>query len=124
MLAASACLYVDPPHASRLGYARAPLDAGCSVFCEKLLAVDLAVARAFVTAVCDRGAVNFPFVCFRPSPRCDEWLAEGAVGTPGRVTIEVAFASRSRSWQVDAARWLNGRAEGGFTREVVSHFCS
>jgi predicted dehydrogenase len=39
-----------------------------------------------------------------------------------RLSIEVAFAAWPRSWQRDAARWLDGRAEGGFTREVVSHF--
>jgi hypothetical protein len=36
--------------------------------------------------------------------------------------IEVAFATWPRPWQQDAAGWLARRAEGGFTREVVSHF--
>jgi predicted dehydrogenase len=36
--------------------------------------------------------------------------------------IEVAFPTWPRGWQQAAASWLAKRAEGGFTREVVSHF--
>jgi predicted dehydrogenase len=50
------------------------------------------------------------------------WIDAGAVGTPERLDIEVAFAAWPRGWQRDAAGWLDRRAEGGFTREVVSHF--
>ncbi|HKK31914.1 MAG TPA: gfo/Idh/MocA family oxidoreductase, partial [Alphaproteobacteria bacterium] len=36
--------------------------------------------------------------------------------------IEIGFANWPRPWQMDAAAWLDRRAQGGFTREVVSHF--
>ena len=39
-----------------------------------------------------------------------------------RLEIEVAFRAWPRPWQQDAAAWLDARGEGGFTREVVSHF--
>ena len=52
----------------------------------------------------------------------ESWIAEGRVGKPTGIRIEVAFRTWPRPWQADAARWLDGRAEGGFTREVVSHF--
>jgi predicted dehydrogenase len=42
--------------------------------------------------------------------------------TPESLAIEVAFATWPRGWQQAAASWLAKRAEGGFTREVVSHF--
>ena len=48
VVAASDCVYVASPPASHLGYARAALAAGRSVFCEKPLAIDRADARAFV----------------------------------------------------------------------------
>ncbi|MBC7800558.1 MAG: gfo/Idh/MocA family oxidoreductase, partial [Gemmatimonadaceae bacterium] len=36
--------------------------------------------------------------------------------------IDVGFATWPRPWQHAAAGWQDGPAEGGFTREVVSHF--
>ncbi|TNC15316.1 Gfo/Idh/MocA family oxidoreductase [Methylobacterium terricola] len=122
VVAASDCVYVASPPASHLGYARAALAAGRSVFCEKPLAVDLAEARDFVAGAGSRGAVNFPFASSLGVAALSQWIAEGAVGTPRRLTIEVAFARWPRGWQADAAGWLDGRREGGFTREVASHF--
>jgi predicted dehydrogenase len=121
VVAASDCVYVASPPASHLGYARAALAAGRSVFCEKPLAIDLAEARAFVAAG-GAGAVNFPFASSPGVAVLERWIAASVVGTPRRLTITVAFARWPRPWQADAARWLDARAEGGFTREVVSHF--
>ena len=39
-----------------------------------------------------------------------------------RVEIELAFAAWPRPWQAAAGPWLSQRVEGGFTREVLSHF--
>jgi predicted dehydrogenase len=39
-----------------------------------------------------------------------------------RLEIAARFAQWPRDWQMDAADWLAKRHEGGFTREVVSHF--
>ncbi|KTS24764.1 oxidoreductase [Methylobacterium indicum] len=122
VVAASDCVYIASPPASHLGHARAALAAGRSVFCEKPLAVDLAEARAFVAEAGSRGAVNFPFASSLGVATLAQWIAEGAVGTPQRLTIEVAFARWPRPWQEDAAAWLDAPQEGGFTREVVSHF--
>ena len=125
MITASDCVYVASPPASHLGHARRALAAGRAVFCEKPLAADLDDARAFVAEVEGSGArvaVNFPFASSFAVDQVREWIAEGAVGTVRRVSIEVAFATWPRSWQQDAASWLDRRAEGGFTREVVSHF--
>jgi predicted dehydrogenase len=125
MIAAADCVYVASPPASHLGHARRALAAGRAVFCEKPLAADRDDARAFVTEVERSGArvaVNFPFASSFAVDQVRAWLAEGAVGTVQRLSIEVAFATWPRSWQRDAASWLDGPAEGGFTREVVSHF--
>ncbi|KRE03983.1 oxidoreductase [Bosea sp. Root670] len=122
LIAASDCVYIASPPSSHLGHARAALAAGKAVFCEKPLAVDVDDARTFVTEAGARGAVNFPFASSPAVARLREWIESGAVGTPQRVSIEVAFATWPRSWQVDAAGWLDRTAQGGFTREVVSHF--
>ncbi len=122
LIAASDCVYIASPPSSHLGHARAALAAGKAVFCEKPLAVDVEDARAFVAEAADRGAVNFPFASSPAVARLRKWIDSGAIGTPQRVSIEVAFAKWPRSWQVDAAGWLDRTAQGGFTREVVSHF--
>jgi predicted dehydrogenase len=44
------------------------------------------------------------------------------LGAPRTLSIHLAFATWPRGWQQGAASWLAKRAEGGFTREVLSHF--
>jgi predicted dehydrogenase len=122
IIAKAECVYIASPPASHLGYARKALAAGKVVFSEKPLAVDVADARAFVDEAGDRAAVNFPFASSLAVHRLHRWAAERAVGQPERITIEVAFADWPRSWQRDAASWLDHPAQGGLTREVVSHF--
>lgn len=113
VIEACECLYVASPPASHLGYARAALAAGRTVFCEKPLAVDLPDARAFVAAAAGRGAVNFPFASSLGVATLTRWMDEGAVGRPTGLRIEVAFATWPRAWQADAAGWLDRRPEGG-----------
>ena len=117
------CVYIATPPASHLDYAEQALSAGKAVFLEKPLAVDLAAAEAFVRRhAADRVAVNFPMASSFAVQALQDWIKEGAVGAPGDFAIEVAFARWPRPWQQGAASWLAGKAEGGFTREVVSHF--
>jgi predicted dehydrogenase len=121
LIAASDCVYVASPPASHLVYARAALAAAKAVFCEKPLAVDVTAARGFVAEAIDaRAAVNFPMASSLAVATLQEWLP--SIGAPVRLEIEVAFAAWPRSWQRDAAGWLDAPVEGGFTREVVSHF--
>jgi len=123
LIEAAQCVYVASPPASHLEYALAAVDAGKAVFCEKPLAVDVSMAQAFVSAAGDkRIAVNFPMASSPAVAALVRWLTEGAVGTQLRLEIEVGFAGWPRSWQRDAAGWLDRPAQGGFTREVVSHF--
>lgn len=129
VIAASDCLYIASPPASHLGYARAAFAKGLAVFCEKPLAVDVADAEAFVAEVQKskaRGGVNFPFASSFAVDQLRAWMAEGVTGPEDnrvqRIDIEIGFAAWPRPWQVDAASWLDARAQGGFTREVGSHF--
>ncbi len=117
------CVYVATPPSSHLDYAEQALASGKAVFLEKPLAVDLAAAQGFVRRHSgSRIAVNFPMASSLAVRSLQDWISEGAVSAPGGFTIEVAFARWPRGWQQGAASWLAGRAEGGFTREVVSHF--
>jgi predicted dehydrogenase len=122
VIAACDCLYIAAPPAAHLPLAKAALAAGRAVFLEKPLATDLAAARAFVAqaeATGARAAVNFPMASSPAVRQLAEWQAGLA---PTALEIEVGFATWPRGWQRDAAGWLARRAQGGFTREVVSHF--
>jgi predicted dehydrogenase len=122
VIAACDCLYVAAPPAAHIPLAEAAIAAGRSVFIEKPLATSLTEARAFVAraeAAGARAAVNFPMAS---SPAVAQLSAWRAALTPESLAIEVAFPTWPRGWQQAAASWLAKRAEGGFTREVVSHF--
>lgn len=125
VIEACECLYVAAPPAAHIPLAEAALGAGRAVFLEKPLAVDLAAARALVAkaeALGARAAVNFPMASSPAVAQLAAWREEGATGPAASLAIETAFATWPRGWQQDAAAWLSRRAEGGFTREVVSHF--
>ncbi|NQW50987.1 MAG: Gfo/Idh/MocA family oxidoreductase [Rhodospirillales bacterium] len=122
IIAASDCVYIASPPASHLGHARAALASGKSFFGEKPLSVDVADARAFVAEAGNRGAVNFPFASSFAVAAIRDWIDKGEIGTPQRVDIEVGFKVWPRPWQADAVGWLDRPMQGGFTREVVSHF--
>jgi predicted dehydrogenase len=121
VIAGCDCVYVASPPATHLQHARAALAAGRALFCEKPLATDVADAAAFLAeAAGARAAVNFPFASSPAVERLAAWLPD--LGKPDQVSIAVAFATWPRGWQHAAASWLDGPAQGGFTREVVSHF--
>jgi len=125
VIAASDCLHIASPPLSHLDYLRQCHAAGKAALCEKPLATDVALATKVVEDLLSKGiraAVNFPFASSFAGDYLQSWLKDGAIGTPERVDIELAFATWPRAWQMAAADWLDGRAEGGFTREVGSHF--
>ncbi|MFY9513931.1 MAG: Gfo/Idh/MocA family oxidoreductase, partial [Rubrivivax sp.] len=49
-------------------------------------------------------------------------VRSGALGEIRQVQVTARFARWPREWQAGASAWLAGAAEGGFTREVLSHF--
>ncbi|TPG52421.1 gfo/Idh/MocA family oxidoreductase [Roseomonas nepalensis] len=119
------CLYVAAPPAAHLPLAAQALAAGRAVFLEKPLSHDLEASRRFVAeaeAAGARAAVNFPMASSPAVAQLLAWRKDGALGDPESLEVEVAFSAWPRSWQRDASGWLSRRAEGGFTREVVSHF--
>ena len=117
---AADCIYIATPPATHIAYADQAFAAGRAVFLEKPLATDVAAAQAFVARAPARAAVNFPFASSFAVERLRSWIADAP--PPTSLTITVAFATWPRPWQQAAATWLDAPAEGGFTREVVSHF--
>ena len=127
-----ASLYIATPPAPHMAMSNHAFDAGLAVFCEKPLTVDFNAARqtiARITREGQRAAVNFSLAsspglaAFDAAWRAALKAQPGALlGTPQDMHIDLAFAAWPRPWQAAAGAWLSERAEGGFTREVLSHF--
>lgn len=118
-------VYIASPPAAHLAGVQAALAAGRAVLCEKPLAHDVPSAQALRDAVAAAGlpfAVNFPFAASPAVRQLLETVRSGAIGHVERLQVTVRFAQWPRPWQAGASAWLAGVAEGGFTREVLSHF--
>ena len=118
-------VYIASPPVTHLDYVEQVLAAGKPIYCEKPLAVDLNRAAKVVARVEAAGtvnAINFPFGQAPHVQTLKRRLENGDAGDADRIEMRFHFNSWPRGWQMDAASWLDGTIEGGFTREVVSHF--
>lgn len=125
VIAASDVLHIASPPASHLDYLAQCVASGKAALCEKPLATDVAAAAIAIAALKAkqvRAAVNFPFASSIGVDALRGWMADDSVGSPERVDITMAFQTWPRPWQMDAVRWLDATDEGGFLREVGSHF--
>ena len=123
-IGAADIVYLACPPAPRKALALAAAAAGKAVFLEKPLGVDVAECRDLVArlaAVRVPRAVNFTQAGGRPIAEVARALAAGEMGRAQGIDIVVTYAAWPREWQV-AADWLRFAAEGGYTREVISHF--
>ncbi len=117
-------VYIACPPAGHAEHALAALAADKAIWCEKPLGVELDESRALVEAVETAGAknaVNFPFADAQAANLIDRELKAGRLGDVAGVDIRLHFARWPRDWQAEAT-WLAESAEGGYVREVFSHF--
>ena len=116
-------VYVAVPPLAHAALVRASIAAGKAVFCEKPLGIDLDESRALVQEVAQSGrpaAVNFPFASSAAVQAIAEAISAPDFDLPA-LEIRTRFHQWPREWQASAA-WLNQSDQGGFTREVLSHF--
>jgi predicted dehydrogenase len=121
-------LYIATPPGPHMALANRAFDAGLAVLCEKPLTVDFDAARTTIARIDREGhraGVNFSLAS-SPGLAAVQAAVQagsgGVLGTLQSVHIELGFAVWPRAWQAAAGRWLAERAEGGFSREVLSHF--
>ena len=113
-------VYLACPPAPRKTYALAAADAGRAVFLEKPLGVDADESRDLVNRLTSAGApaaVNFT----QAAGAALATISADEMGGAQGADIVVAYSKWPRAWQVEAD-WLRFGAEGGYTREVISHF--
>ncbi|HEX2113634.1 MAG TPA: Gfo/Idh/MocA family oxidoreductase [Alphaproteobacteria bacterium] len=119
------CVYIAAPPAHHAAHAHAAFDRGKAMFCEKPLTVDDAEGEALVARAereRRKAGVNFSLAGAPSFRKIVDTIATGVLGPILRIDIFVRFRRWPRGWQDGASSWVSGRREGGFTREVVSHF--
>ena len=121
-------LYIATPPAPHMALSELAFDAGLAVFCEKPLTVDFVAARTCIARIERenlRAAVNFALASAPGLAQLQAVFGSNSslpLGALSEVRLELAFAAWPRPWQAGAGAWLSERIEGGFTREVLSHF--
>jgi predicted dehydrogenase len=117
-------VYIATPPATHAALAVPAFEARQAVFCEKPLAVSKADAAAMLGAAGASGraaAVNFSLSDRLTTRYVEQAIADGRVGDIRGVEIRLAFPVWPRAFQAEAT-WVGEREQGGFVREVFSHF--
>ena len=117
-------VYLACPPGPRKAYALAAAAAGQGVFMEKPLGVDGDSSRDLVAQLATAripGVVNFTQASSRGFDELRRAIDAGETGELLGIDIIVQYPAWPRDWQIEAD-WLRLRAEGGYTREVISHF--
>ncbi|MGI9383988.1 MAG: Gfo/Idh/MocA family protein, partial [Methyloligellaceae bacterium] len=117
-------VYIATPPKTHAPYVRAAAEAGKGVYCEKPLGVDVSEARELVAFVEGSGvptAINFNHGNASASTFVEAQLASGEMGEIASVDIFIHLTQWPRDFQKHA-KWLEGREQGGFTREMLSHW--
>lgn len=123
-MAGADLVYLACPPVPRKAYALAAAETGKAVFLEKPLGVDVTESRDLVARLGAAGipaAVNFTQATGRALADITASARSGEMGALVGVDMIVTYPAWPRAWQAEAD-WLRFRAEGGFTREVISHF--
>ncbi len=124
VIGAADLVYIATPPLWHRDYAERAMAAGKPVYSEKPLGVDVAQSRVLVAALEDSrtpNIVNFIQAASRAVTLTKERIDGGALGKIMGADIIVHFTRWPRDWQADAD-WLRFRDQGGYTREVLSHF--
>ena len=124
VIAAADLVYIATPPLWHRDCGERAMAAGKPVYSEKPLGIDVADSRALVAALEKNhtpNVVNFIQAASRAVTLTEERIVSGALGDIMGADIIVHFARWPREWQADAD-WLRFRDQGGYSREVLSHF--
>lgn len=117
-------VYLACPPGPRKTYALEAAANGQGVFMEKPLGTDNAESRDLLKQLNKArlpSVVNFTQAASRGFEELSRAIEAGETGELLGIDILVNYPAWPRAWQKDAD-WLRFRNEGGYTREVISHF--
>jgi predicted dehydrogenase len=117
-------VYLACPPGPRKTYALEAAANGQGVFMEKPLGTDNLQSRDLLKQLQNArlpSVVNFTQAASRGFEELTRAIQAGEVGELLGIDILVNYPAWPRAWQKEAD-WLRFRHEGGYTREVISHF--
>lgn len=117
-------VYLACPPAVRKAYALEAASFGKAIFLEKPLGVDVAESEVLVKELNGHAvptAVNFTQAAGPALQGVSKSISNGELGDLVGIDVLLTYGAWPRKWQIKAD-WLRFRAEGGMTREVLSHF--
>lgn len=116
-------IYLAVPPKYHADLAIQVMKAGKHILCEKPLAGSLDEAKAMLeeSVRCNVvNAMNFPLNYTSAYEKIKEMLKADALGEIRRIEVTGLFPNWPRLWQINP--WIDSRDQGGFTREVFTHF--
>jgi len=117
-------VYVASPPNSHRAYFLEAIDANVPMFCEKPFGVDLDESQDLVAKIEKAGLphiINFNHGNALGSTHIESQLKSGAMGQIVGVDAFIHLTTWPRAFQ-KSATWLGRREQGGFTREMLSHW--
>ena len=117
-------VYIASPPLTHAEHASATLDVGKPVLCEKPLGIDIATSEALAVRATKSGiphAVNFIYGSAYPAEQMAEALAQCKFGTLTSAQVQLHLPNWAARRYAEAP-WLMASDQGGFVREVLSHF--
>ena len=117
-------LYIASPPNTHREYFLAAVAAGINVLCEKPFGVDLTESEDLLERINGAGlpnVINFNHGNALGGTHIETQLKSGAIGEVFGIDVLIHLTHWPRDFQ-SSAKWLSGRAQGGFTREMLSHW--
>ena len=120
-------LYIATPPTAHMALSEAAFDAGLAVLCEKPLTADFEAAQRCIARIEHEGRRAPVNLSLASSPGLQTLQRAFGAGGQGlgrlqQVDVELTFSEWLQPWLAAAGPLLSQRAEGGFMREVQSHF--
>ncbi|MEC7384511.1 MAG: Gfo/Idh/MocA family oxidoreductase, partial [Actinomycetota bacterium] len=117
-------VYIAVPPAAHATYVEQAVAAKCAIFCEKPLGVDIEESEHILQLVESSGlpsAINYVFGSAPSAVELGRRVSAGELGDIVSVEFTMHLTEWPRAWQA-AATWLAEASEGGWIREVGSHY--
>ena len=117
-------VYIASPPLTHAAHANAALEFGKPVLCEKPLGIDIATSEALAARATASGiahGVNFIFASAHPTTQIEQSLARAELGEIKGAEAQLHLPNWARRRYAEAP-WLMESDQGGFVREVLSHF--